>query len=222
MADAQGNVLHAPASSSKARVDDPELLYSYNPPPTKKGCTLKPGQGLLLLGTPLRQLTDGSKQFVAATEDTVQTAAITFTASSDLVTYPAAHNLAVGDEVSFAGVTGTGGSIVAGTTYFVKTAPSGTTATLSATSGGATLDITADGTATGSTESELGGGAIGFLYTSVDTGASTDAPHQGNIILGGVLKYSLIKAAIGGVDLPADVVSTLNATINTVYGFLKF
>jgi hypothetical protein len=41
MADAYGNVMRAPGTSTKARVNDVEVLYSYSPPPLKKGGTLK-------------------------------------------------------------------------------------------------------------------------------------------------------------------------------------
>lgn len=67
-------------------------------------------------------------------------------ASSDLITVPGSV-YAVNDRlVFFAAGEGTlPAGIAQGTPYFVKTAPGGGTYTLSATQGGATLDITADG-----------------------------------------------------------------------------
>lgn len=70
---------------------------------------------------------------------------VTFTASTDLVTFSSAHGLVVNDQIQFSDVTTVVG-VLAKTTYYVKTVPSSTTLTLSATLGGSTLDITTDGT----------------------------------------------------------------------------
>lgn len=72
----------------------------------------------------------------------------TIVATTGVITTPASHGLVVGDMVSFATIVTTTG-ITEGTVYYVKTAPSGTTFTLSATSGGVALTLTTDGTATG-------------------------------------------------------------------------
>lgn len=72
----------------------------------------------------------------------------TFTDTGDIVTFATAHTLAVNDRVIFGTVTTTTG-VSAKTPYYVKTAPSGTTVTLSTTPGGATLALTTDGTFTG-------------------------------------------------------------------------
>lgn len=53
----------------------------------------------------------------------------------------AAHGLVIGDRVKFSSITG-GAGISTATEYFVKTVPSSSTFTLSATRGGATLDVT--------------------------------------------------------------------------------
>lgn len=71
---------------------------------------------------------------------------VTFTDTGDIVTFATAHGLAVGDKVKVGTVTSTTG-IVAGTTYYVRTVPSATTVTLSATLNGATLALTTDGSA---------------------------------------------------------------------------
>lgn len=72
--------------------------------------------------------------------------AFTALASSDTFTIPGITGVAVNDNISFFAVKGqslpTG--ITAGTLYFVKTV-SGTQVTISATAGGATIDITTDG-----------------------------------------------------------------------------
>ncbi len=67
----------------------------------------------------------------------------TATASSDVVTAGAAHGLAVGDQVAFT-VLSLGGGLSLDTRYFVKTVPSSTTLTLSATNGGSTVNISSD------------------------------------------------------------------------------
>jgi hypothetical protein len=75
----------------------------------------------------------------------------TIVASTGVFTTPASHGLVVGDKVSVATVVTTSG-LTAGTVYYVRTAPSGTTFTLSATSGGAALTLTTDGSVTGLTK----------------------------------------------------------------------
>lgn len=72
--------------------------------------------------------------------------AVTFTDTGDVVTFLQSHGLRVGDRVVPGTITTTTG-ITAGTTYYVRTVPSATTVTLSATSGGATLALTTDGSA---------------------------------------------------------------------------
>jgi len=70
----------------------------------------------------------------------------TTTATSNLYTTSATHNLAIGDPVVFSGTIIGGSGIVAETTYYVLTVPSITTFTLTATQGDTTaVDITSDG-----------------------------------------------------------------------------
>jgi hypothetical protein len=98
-------------------------------------------------------------------------------AGTDVITVGATHNLAVNDKVRFSNSGGAlPGGISADTTYFVKTVPTGTTLTISATLGGATLDITSVGTGT---HSILGGTvaasapAVGTLIEVVYTTVAT-------------------------------------------------
>lgn len=92
---------------------------------------------------------------------------VTLTVATDLVTYQTPHNLNVGDKVSFGTITTTGG-IVANTVYYVKTVPSSTTVTLSATLNGATLDFTgADGSAASATNKR---GVASYLNLSAALG----------------------------------------------------
>ncbi len=69
---------------------------------------------------------------------------VTIAASTDVLTTSVAHGLVVGDRVKTGTVTTTTG-ITSATVYYVKSVPSTTTLTLSATSGGVILDMTTDG-----------------------------------------------------------------------------
>lgn len=65
-----GNAIPAPGYAKGTSTVDDELLYStvgY----TQKGVTLKPGQGVLLLGTLLKQ-DSATKQYVKATDSTAE------------------------------------------------------------------------------------------------------------------------------------------------------
>lgn len=68
--------------------------------------------------------------------------AITAAASGDLVTTASDHGLVVGDRVIFPTLAGGAGLTASSTIYYVKTAPSATTLTVSATDGGDAVDIT--------------------------------------------------------------------------------
>lgn len=70
----------------------------------------------------------------------------TITASTDTIDTGEVHGLSVGDGVTFSDISGTlPAGLTTNTGYFVKTVPTTRTLTISATSGGATLDLTADG-----------------------------------------------------------------------------
>jgi hypothetical protein len=71
---------------------------------------------------------------------------VTIVASTGVLTVSAVHGLSVNDPVKLGAITGTTG-ITAGVTYYVKTVPTTTTLTLSATVGGAALALTTDGSA---------------------------------------------------------------------------
>lgn len=70
----------------------------------------------------------------------------TVEADDDTFTTSAAHGLVVGQRIKVKSLTG-GTGLVDETIYFVKTVPSSTTFTVSATLGGATVDVTVDATA---------------------------------------------------------------------------
>jgi hypothetical protein len=72
----------------------------------------------------------------------------TVVAATNVITTSAAHGLAIGDRVRVSSTVTLPGGLAAATDYYVLTVPSGTTLTVSATSGGAVLDITDTGTGT--------------------------------------------------------------------------
>lgn len=114
-------------------------------------------------------LTAGTKYYVESYQGALSTTAtltslgtVTFTDTGDIVTVSAAHGLVVDDPVIVGAVTTTTG-ITEGVVYYVKTVPSTTTVTLSATVGGATLALTTDGSATAIYKGNaLANTAIGF------------------------------------------------------------
>jgi len=74
--------------------------------------------------------------------------AFTADAATDTFTTSSPHGIGqVGNKIAFKGTSLPGG-ITAGRVYYVKTLPNSTTFTISATSGGATLDVTANGSGT--------------------------------------------------------------------------
>lgn len=69
-------------------------------------------------------------------------------AGTDVITTSADHNLKVGDTVKVSSSTTLPAGLAAATPYYVKTAPTSDTLTLSLTNGGAVIDITDTGTGT--------------------------------------------------------------------------
>ena len=66
MAEYTGNAIPAPGYRTGGGVIDDELLFSTEGGFTQKGVTLKPGQGILLLGSLLTQ-DSGTKMYVKGT-----------------------------------------------------------------------------------------------------------------------------------------------------------
>lgn len=71
---------------------------------------------------------------------------VTIVAATGVLTVSAAHGLAVNDPIKLGAITSTTG-VTAGTVYYVRTVPSTTTLTLSATLGGSALTLSTDGNA---------------------------------------------------------------------------
>jgi hypothetical protein len=69
------------------------------------------------------------------------------TATTNVYTTSAIHNLSIGDPVVFSGTVITGSGVIVGTTYYVLTTPSAQSITITATQGGTTpVDVTTNGT----------------------------------------------------------------------------
>lgn len=228
MADAVGNVISAPGvTAGTPYTTDVELLAATGSGWNQDGVTLRVGDGVLAVGTPLARHEDGTYGPVGDASTTSNRALgnVTFTDTGDLVGFTTPHGLSVGDKVKVGTVTTTTG-ITAGTEYFVKTVPDATHVTLSTTLGGSTLALTTDGSAVNAVETTehatTAAEVSGFLRLQVDTGVTGDIPKLGNRVYRGVLKYSVIKAANGGVDLTTPTLTALGARVDVATDRLIF
>jgi len=222
--DALGNVNVGPGFAVSPRTSNVELLASgigYS----QDGVTLAQTDEVLDVGTPLYRFDDGTYGRFGGQADVQVAPSVTFTDSGDLVTTPSAHGLSVGTRVKVASVNTTTG-ITANTAYYVKTTPTATTLTLSATNGGSTLALTTDGTGgalrvvhdVDDTDSNI----VGFLRRQVYTGKPGSAPKFGNRVWKGTVKYSVVKAANGGVDLTNNQLTALGARLDVNRDYLTF
>lgn len=219
---ALGNVNVAPGGVTTVPYTTNVELLASTVGWTQDGVTLAVGQGVLAVGTPLVKYEDGTAGPAGATVTREVAESATFTAADNTVTTPVDHDLVVGDKVSFANVVG-GAGITANTVLFVQSVPSATTFTVAATSGGAAIDITSDGTSGVVTQTETDGTVlIGFLRRETDTGVAGDLAKLGNVVYRGILKYDVIKAANGGADLTSQQLSDLGARVDADRDFLIF
>jgi len=225
MTSALGDVNVAPGFQIGGKTTDRELLASSNGGFTQDGVTLAVGQGLLEVGTPLFRFDDGTYGKFAGQADRTVAATVTFTASNDRVATAADHGLAVGDEVRVASVSASNG-VTPATKYYVKTVPTSKTVTLSTTSGGAVVDISADSTGGALTQihddDDSANAVVGFLRRQVNTGVEGDIPKFGNRVYKGILKYSLIKAANGNAELTSGQLAALGARVDANRDYLIF
>ena len=112
------------------------------------------------------------------------TTATATTVGTNIITVGSSAAFTVNDPIVFAGTTF--GEIVAGTTYYVKTKPTGTQITISETLGGTTFSLT---TASGSCTVYATGGrvisAVGGAGTTAAGGSNTTVQFNNNNILDG-------------------------------------
>ncbi len=85
-------------------------------------------------------------EFPSFSADNAVLGTFTAVAATDVITVSAPHGLNIGDRVRVSSATTLPAGLAAATNYFVLTVPSTTTLTLSATSGGAVVNITDTGT----------------------------------------------------------------------------
>lgn len=145
--------------------------------------------------------------------------AVTFTDTGDIVTFVQPHGLAVGDRVVSGTITTTTG-ITAGTIYFVRTVPSTTTVTLSATSGGATLALTTDGSAISMTRLGVGYDNLSNVLSLVESGDWFD---DANTV---AIAHPTYKARLRGIkdsqQRPVFVAAQVPGTPDTLFDYPIF
>lgn len=88
------------------------------------------------------------REFPNMPTNTAVLGTFTAVAATNVITVSAAHGKAIGDRLRFTSTVTLPGGMSVDTDYFVLTVPSSTTMTISATVGGAVLDITDTGTGT--------------------------------------------------------------------------
>ena len=81
------------------------------------------------------------------TNNPVTLGTVTIAITTGVLTVSATHGLSIGDAVQLGTMTGAA-PLVAGTTYYVQSVPTGTTLTLAATAGGALIATTTSGSST--------------------------------------------------------------------------
>lgn len=120
---------------------------------------------------------NGAKTIKAGTRIANRAAAATITgaieADDNVLTASAAHGLAVGDIVTFSVLT-SGAGLSLATPYFVVSVPAPTTFTVSATAGGAAVDVTTDYSAfTAAAQQVVVALLEDVAYTTTETGSKT-------------------------------------------------
>lgn len=148
----------------------------------------------------------------------------TVEADDDVFTAGSAHGLSVGDRVKVTAMTnGTG--VTAGSTYFVISVPSTTTAKLSATRGGTSLAITLDGTS-GTIErlSPVDAEAVGNAMQLAFENGGLQEGETRTAIVGPLQKRRLTKALVtdkGYIEASRNVGGVNLQTIETDFGLLN-
>lgn len=138
-------------------------------------------------------------------DDGAGTYTMTADAGTDVITLTGSPDLVVDTPVYFTTSGGLPAPLVANTTYYVKTAPSSSTATLAATAGGATIDLTTAGTGT-------------HTATIANFRPLSFYLYRGTVAAPYVFQTNFIGTNLTGTDLwtyAAPTVSEGNSSINT-------
>ena len=119
----------------------------------------------------------------------------TFTAvaATDVITTSAAHLRSVGSRIQFTTTSALPAGLIAGVDYYVLTTPSSTSMTVSATSGGAVVDITTVGTGVHSWQ--VMGDAYGEVW----------------------LTMGIVSSPLNFVHVPLKLIYTANASNGEVF-----
>jgi hypothetical protein len=203
MADALGNVNVGPGSGSSPYTTNLELLAATGSGYNQDGVTLANTQGVLAVGAPIYK--DASGYYRQVYTKTVADGATT---SGSATVTSATYGFTSKDVGAF--ITGTG-------------IPAN--ATVSSVTNATTIVISANASATGSGVSitlSQDKNCSGFLRHQTDTSALDGYNRLGNRVFRGVLKYSVIKAANGAVDLSTNLLTALGARVDTVRDYLIF
>lgn len=244
MADAYGNVINAPGMSSKDRVDDPELLYSFAGL-LQKGVTLKSGQGVLAAGTPLEAssgvyvrssgASTTTKGFLRTGVDTGPSTQLIPPVQSNLATATTGGTLAADDYFYVVTAKDALGETTVSNEKTVTTTGAASTVTVSwaAVSGATSYNIyrgTASGVwtlldnATGTSYTDNGSKTPSGAAPSVNTtGDGRAHPVKlGNIVLAGVLKKSVVDAANGQALTNSQKTALGGVVVDSEFGFYRF
>lgn len=134
-------------------------------------------------------------------------------AVADTVLFAAAHDLIIGDRVRFTQVTTLPTGLAAATDYYVKTVPTTTTVTLSATRGGATLAITVGGTSDNTCQ------VMGPLDEVTDTEATASSTGDWRKMVFGIMEMLYWRyTSLATADRPSRLSITRNSSVDDSTG----
>jgi len=134
-------------------------------------------------------------------------------AVSNTVLFAAVHDLIVGDRVRFTQVTTLPTGLAAATDYYVKTVPSTTTITLSATRGGPTLAITVGGTSDNTCQ------VMGPLDEVTDTEATASSTGDWRKIVFGIMEMLYWRyTSLATADRPAYTSVSRSSSVDDTTG----
>jgi hypothetical protein len=159
-----------------------------------------------------------SLQTSTATGTTTPTSGTISCATADTLLFSSAHGLIVGDRVRFS-LAGTSPVLPTGiavnTDYYVKTVPTTTTVTISATRGGGTLAITAGGTTANTCQ------VMGLLDEVTDTEATATTAGDWRKVVFGIMEMLYWRyTSLAVEDRSSRLTVTRNSAIDDTTGVI--